>query len=781
MDTVIGDLRLAIRQLVRKPAFTLTAVLTLAIGMGVNTVAFTVVNGLLFSGSAVSGHPDLVRVFATPGGDEGGYVSVPDFQRFADASKSAIDLAAEGRSAVSWRHDGTSETAWVLYVTNNYFSMVDVKPIAGPATAKAIALHGGDQPAAVIGERFWRDKLGARSIAGLTLRMNDTDVSVAGVLPNSYTGPAGIYSPDIWLPLDDLRLFGAPPRMFARDSRWLYIFGRMTNDATVPQVRSLLESASVEMARDWPDTHKDRGVVVRTLGEGNSELRGLTIGASIGMGIIGMVLLLACFNVANLLLARAVERERDMGLRAALGAKPSRLIRLVVTEGFVLAVVSGALALLLAWWTQSLVGAFAIPIEEPQHLNLAPNINVVGFVLLLILIAGVLPGLWPAIASARIDLVRVLGSQGGTATGGRPSRLRKGLVGAQIAGSTAFLALSALFVQSFSFLSTNDYGFAKDQLIIAEVSPSTQGYDAARTARYFDQVMARIAALPGISSVALADRAPFFIGFNHITEVGDQKIATYAVSPDYFKTMGIGLVFGRALSASDASTDVIVNGLLADKLSGSPFTVVGITAKTHTRGLDRESPTLYRPIAPKDYEAGMSIIVRTASEATPFVRSVIEAAHSVDPNISMETVQTMSQRMEVPLWPFHTVSWMFSICGGLALLMATVGLTGMVIHSVNRRMREFGVRMSVGATSKDLMMDVLRGSTSLLLPGLVAGLLLSAAGARVIQYVFIGVNVLNPLTYAAVALLECAIVITACLPPAIRASRVDPLVALRAE
>ena len=272
-----------------------------------------------------------------------------------------------------------------------------------------------------------------------------------------------------------------------------------------------------------------------------------------------------------------------------------------------------------------------------------------------------------------------------------------------------------------------------------------------------------------------------------MTTIGEQKIPTYAVGPNYFKTMGIGLVMGHEFSTASAPNDVIVNPAFAKATArqalhtddGHDLAVVGITAKSYTRGLDR--PAIYVPLSAEAFESEVTIIARTNGEATPLLRSVLDAAHEVDPNIAMLSVKTMAQRMEVQLWPFHTASWMFSICGGLALLMSTVGLSGMVIHAVNQRTREFGVRMSVGATSRDLMVDVLKGSTALLLPGLIAGVILSAAGAQVIRVVFVGVNVLNPATYLAVAALECLIVIVACLPPAVRASRVDPLIALRSE
>jgi predicted permease len=803
MATLLNDLRIACRQLGRRPAFTATAVLTLAIGMGVNTVAFTVVNALLFKDSAISGHPDIGRVATTPGGDEGGYGSLPDYQRFADATRGSLDLAAEGRSSLAWRHDGTADTAWVLFVSPNYFSMMDAPVIAGRLT---VAPGQGGAPAVVIGERFWREKLGAPSLAGLTLRLNDTEVSVAGVISGKFTGPAGIYSPDVWLPLDEVALFGASAELQARETRWLFFFGRLAADANAAKVQGQLDGASAAMARDWPESHRERGARFRLLSEGNSELRSIATGAAIGMGLIGLVLLLACFNVANLLLARAVERERDMGIRTALGARPSRLLRLVVTEGFVIAALAGGLSLLLAWWTQSLVSTFAIPIEEPQHLDFTPDLTVLAFIAAIVVIAGVLPGLWPALSAARVDVLRVLGAQGGNAASGRPSPLRRWLVGAQIAGSTAFLALAALLIQSFSYLGDAPMGFARDHLVVAELHPASNGYDGEASRRYVDALLERTRALPDVTGVAIADRAPFFIGFERETPVWPDggtcdaaacpTVATLAAGPSYFDTMGIPLVAGREFSPADTDTAVIVNGAFARQQwpdgrgvgetvriggRGATVTVVGVTSKHQTRGLDRERPTMYFPIAREHYEGALTVVVRTAGAPSLLVRPFTEAAREVDPKVSLLAVKTMAQRMAVQLWPFRTVSWLFSICGSLALLLGTVGLASVIIHAVSQRRREFGVRVAIGATPRDLIADVLLGGARLLVPGLIVGLVLAAGLARLAHVALIGVNVLNPLSYLAVALLQCVIVALACIAPALRASRVDPLVALRAE
>lgn len=802
MAVLAQDLKLAVRTLWRRPAFTLTAVLTLAIGMGVNAVAFTVVNGLLFRGPAMNAPDDLGRIIPTPGGDESGYASIPEFERFKEATSGVLDLAAEGRSSLAWQQDGATETAWVLFVSSNYFSIVTAQPIAGRVD---ISRGTGERPSVLIGERFWRSRLREASLAGLTLRLNNVDVNVAGVLPRPFHGPSGIYSPDVWISLDELTRFNTSPALQKRDQRWLFLLGRVAPATNVPAVQGRLDTAAATMARDWADSHRDRGARFRRFQEGNGELRGLTTGAAIAMSIIGLVLLLACFNVANLLLARAVERERDMAVRAAIGAGPTRLVRLVVTEGMVLAVLAGAAAFVIASWTQVLVGSFAIPIEQPQFIDVTPDRRVLVFIGFLVVIAGVLPGVWPAVTAARIDIVRVLASQGANLASGKPNPMRRWLVAAQVAGSTAFLAIAALLAQTYGRLALADLGFDRDQLVVAEFEPASHGYRAEESQRYVEAFGDRVRALPGVTSVAIADRVPFFIGFERVTPISTirscerddcPKIATMKVGSGYFTTTGIPLASGREFDGNSAGREVIINQPLARQLwpdrgalgealwigdRGQRATVVAITATTQTRSLNREQPTLYVPLDRNGYEGPVSLIAHSNVAPETLVRPIIDAAHEVDDKVALLSVKTMEQRLAVPLWPFRTVRWLFSICGTLALILATVGVAGVVIHAVNRRLREFGVRMSVGATPRDLLLDVLGGSAKLLVPGVIAGTVLAALVARLLQAAFYGVSVLNPLTYVAVALVEVAVVLLACISPAIRAARIDPLIALRSE
>jgi predicted permease len=573
---------------------------------------------------------------------------------------------------------------------------------------------------------------------------------------------------------------------------------------SVAEVQGRIDAAVAGMRQDWPDTHKDRGARFRLRDEGNSELTGLRAAAIVAMGIIGLVLLLACFNVANLLLARAVEREREIGIRAAMGARPLRLVRLVLIEGLVIATLAGAAALVVAFWTQSIAGSFAIPVDTPQHVELRPDWTVVAFTFALVLVAGTLPGLWPALAAARVNVLHVLRSTSGQAAGGRPSRLGRWLIAAQIAGSTAFLAIAALFIQSYVRLADTDLGFDWHHLLVADFAPASHGYDADRSARYADALLERTRALPGVTAAALAARAPFFVGFNQRASLSSTgkpcepgtcpQVTTMTVGPGYFQAIGVALEAGREFRSGGSPSEVIVNQSLARQHwpagrgiggtlrlgdRGLVVTVVGITARAHTRALDREQPTVYLPFTTDALGDNLSLIVRTAGPPASLVRPLRDAAQALDPDVAMQSVKTMEERVAVQLWPFRTISWLFSICGVLALILGATGLTAVVAYAVNRRVKEFGVRMSMGATPRDLALDVLRGSAALLVPGVVIGSFLAAGGAQLVQAAFVGVNVLNPLTYLVVALIEGAVVVVACLAPALRASRVDPLVALR--
>jgi predicted permease len=811
MDTLRQDLRLAWRQLSARPAFTTAAILTLAIGMGVNAVAFSIVNALLLKRSAAHDVPGVGRILLPGGVDDEGNASLIELERIAAATRGALTVAGEARLSVAWHHDNVTEPAWVLFVSDQYFSMVDAPVIAGRLAVEPAA---GGAPAVVIGERFWRERLRSRPIAGLTLRLNNVEVSVSGVLPTTFRGPSGLYAPEVWLPLADRSLFGLQAAFEPRDARLLFLMARLAPGVSAPEVQARLDAAAADMAREWPETHRGRTALFRSFGDGNAELRAIRPVAAVVMGIIGLVLLLACFNVASMLLARGVDREREIGIRTALGARPARLTRMMMTEGLLLATAAGGLTVAVASWAQTLVGAFAMPVPSPQHLDLSPDRTIVVFIAALVLIAGVVPGLWPAIASTRVNVSRTLAAQGGSLVSGRPSMLGRRLVTAQIAGSTAFLSVAALAVQLYASAAAFDLGFERERLVVAGVEPFLQGYDRARADVYVARLLERTRSLPGVVDAAVADRVPFYIGYTRTTAVapanGDcrvescPEVATFGIGDGLFRTMSRPLRAGREFGPATGQTrEVIVNETFArqwwpsgDGLGATlrlgpestPHIVIGIVGDIRQRlGMGRaaqpdqnDRPTLFVPLAASDERTGFTIVARTAGPAASIVQPMLDAAGHVDRNLPVLYIQTMAQRMEVPLWPFKTLRGLFAVCGLLALVLATVGLAGVVSHAVSRRIREFGVRVAIGAAPRDLVIDVIRSGAAMLVPGLMIGLTLAVAAARLGTLLFADLDPWNVPVYVGVAAVQSSVVVVACLAPALRAARVDPMIALRA-
>src|SRR6185503_10386320 len=371
--------------------------------------------------------------------------------------------------------------------------------------------------AVVVSERFWRERLGAGPLAGRTLALNGRLFSIAGVIPDGFQGPGGLYEPDLWLPLERLDLLGLPPLLTSRDEPWLTVAGRMKPGVSPAQAQADLRGVMSQLALAYPSSNTGRSITFTPVSEGVPELRGLARVAWIGMAVVGIVLLIACFNVAGLLLARASERQREMGVRIALGASRARILRQLVTEGVILAILSGAAALILSGWSADLLSAFSLPSPIPQRLHIVLDSHLVRFTLMLVAIAGVTPALKPAFQATRADIVNVIRRQ--RAIGANPSRARNLFVVAQVAGSTLFLAAALLFVRSFWNSAAFEPGFDTAHSLVLELNPTAFGYDQTRSQRFFDALVDRLRNVPGIEQAALADRAPFSIGFPRNVDV----------------------------------------------------------------------------------------------------------------------------------------------------------------------------------------------------------------------------------------------------------------------
>jgi len=804
MDTLLSDLRLAFRQIGRRPGISLVAILALAIGLGINTVAFSTVNAFLFrprAGFDVEG-AGRIQVSGVATGEEG--LSIEEFDRLTAGTSGALDTAVEGRTSLAWTHDGTSETVWALMVSRAYFPVLETRPLVGRL------LDGTDipsAPAAVVSERFWREQLKAASLDTLRLAFNGVDVPVAGVLPDSFEGPGGLYAPQVWLPYEARQTLRLPSRFERTGERWLGMIGRVRPGASIAEVNARLETAGAALAHEQPDRYRRWRARFTLLAERVDEVRTLAWFAAAGMAAVSLVLLIACFNVANLLMARAVERQREVAIRAAVGASRWRLVRQHVTEGVVLASLAGIAAVVVAMWSQRLVSGFAVPIAEPQRLNVQPDWRVIGFAALASLVAGVLPALGPALHAVRLDLVRALSSQGAFGSGGRVTAARHALMFVQIAGSVAFLTIAAMLVQSFAWAGSADPGFETTRAIVMRVDLASQGYDAVRAKATIDRVIERLQGTPGIDRAAAATTLPFYIGYPRLTDValgqqacasgGCPRVDTYGIAPGYFQAMRVPMVRGREFDAVSPPDAVVINETFADRwfASGDPVgqvirtgaggelrTVVGVARNTAQRSLfERPAPALYLPLGSGDYETGVSIVASTIGPAGPLVRAAESAVRDVDSRLAAESIMTMRDRLELPRWPMKVGSLFFTACGAMALLLATIGLIAVVSHAVTQRTREFGVRIAVGATRWQLMRDVTLSTLRVVGPGVAAGLVAAGLLARSLRIVLVGIDASRAWVYVGIAVLHVAIAILACAAPARRASRVDPLIALRSE
>lgn len=806
MDAFRLDLKQAARTLFRRPGFTALAVLTLAIGIGVNTVAFSGVNALLFKPIDVEDRDRTGWILTKAPGNPHGSTTLPDFRDLARAGGAFEAVAAEGRLPVSVRLDGRSDQAWAMVVSANYMQVLGERPELGRLFVDG-DLNGPELPA-LVSYRFWNDRLGGGdSVAGRAIVVNGRSFSVAGVIREGFQGPGGLYEPDLWLPLERIDALNGPAALQGRGTPWLTVVGRLREGVSAAQAEGELRTAFEQLALDHPSTNKERSAAWYPMAGDHPELAAIAPFAWLALAVVGLVLLIACFNVASLLLARTAERRRDIGVRAALGATRRRIVRQLIVEGMILAALSGVAALVLAHWSADLLAAFSLPSPIPQRLHLGVDARLIAFTAALVAIAGVLPALLPALQATRGDLFHSM--KLAPAGAGRPSRARTVFVVAQVAGSTLFLATALLFLRSFTNLATFDPGFDTARTVVLELNPATYGYTAERSRTFFGQLRERIAAVPGVQHVALADRVPFYVGYPRAVEIstdgsdcsaaGCREAIEYAVSPRHFAALGIPLRAGRDFDEADerVGNAVIVSEHLAAQYwpgdsamgktvrigkQGQQAEVVGIAADIKHRNMrEAAKAILYRPLQESDFAGGATVIVRTIGDPLPLVGPIQDQVQALEPALPARSGKTMAQRMEMPLWPARTLAGFLSICGGLALVLATVGLFGVTYYAVNQRTREFGIRVALGATPRKVMSLVLREGLLLSAPGVAIGVLGSLMAARLMGSALFGVSPGDPVTFAATAAIQMAVALLACAAPAYQATKADPIVALRQE
>ena len=802
MDSVLADLRYAVRNIVRRPGFSALAVLTLAVGIGINAVAFTAVNALLFHPFVFKGVDRLGWIMLASPDNPYGQLSYAELAHLKKHSRAFDALSGQGRIPLAMLVNGRAEQVWTLMVSDDYFRALDTRPAAGRLLGPADST--GDDLAVVVSHEFWQRRLGGESIAGRTMTIANRQVSVIGVAPDGFQGPGGVYAPEIYVPLEKADAFGLPERLRTNQERWLGAFARLAAGSTAPQAHADLAALSAQL----PPPHDPRDIRERKLGffpmrEGHPEVRGMAPFVWIAMGIVGMVLLIACFNVAGLLLARAAERQREIGIRTALGAGRLRIIRQLVTEGLVLAALSGAAALAAAAWSGTLLEVFSLPAPIPQRLNLQVDGRLVLFTGMMVILAGVLPGLLPALQATRRNLVATM-RLGGVGDG-RPSKTRSAFVAAQIAGSTLFLAMSLLVVRSFWNANTVAMGFNTNQLVVAQFQPAQYGLEGAQAESFARELAERVAASPGLT-VSVGDRAPFTVGFPRAEIVSTATLdcavvsckptVFYATDARHLEALALPLRAGRTFTDRElkAGGAIVINDAMAHRLwpaqsplgqvvklgvAGTRAEVVGVAGDIAPGYSGRSAePTFYKPIASEGFD-NFALVVRTTGTEAAAITTIRDAAHAIAPALPINSIASMNERLELQMWPRRTAAGFLVICGGLALLLATVGLFGVTYFTVRQRTREFGIRVALGARPADVIRQVMREGVWLAVPGAAAGLVLAFVAARLAARMLLGVSPGDPVSLSATAAIEIAVALAACALPAYRAAQADPIIALR--
>jgi predicted permease len=823
MNTVLQDLRYGWRMLWKTPAATSIIVVTLALGIGANTYVFSLINGYLLRPLAVP-HPQEIAVLAARKAGDSPFLfnfSYPDFVDFRKQSAPVADVFAYQMSLAGISADNKADQFFLNYVTGNYFSALGVKPLLGRLVLPSEEDQPGEQPVLVLGYSYWQKRFGGDPhVIGKQVKVNGKSASIIGVVPKTFHGVFWIMEMDAYLPLSSgAALEATSSPLTDRNIRNFRLLGRLKPGVSFSQAQASVDVIAARLARQYPATDQDVSVHVYREQLARPQPMGANIAliaAAFFLGLAVLLLLLTCMNVANIMLARATVRRREMGLRAALGAGRSRLIRQVLTETLLLGFLGGATGIVLGIWLNPGNLRFAGS-SLPISIDFRFDWNVFAYAFGASLLTGILVGLWPALRTSRTDLNSVL-QEGGRSdsSGAGRHRVRNFLVAAQVAGSLTLLIIAGLFVRSVQRAGAVRLGIDPDHVLNVNLDPHQIGYDEARSKDFYRRLETRVRALPGVQSTSFAFGVPMGmvsevnLGYVSIESQqlanGQQAPSIFFnnVDPNYFATMRVPLLRGRVFTEFDdekAPPVAIVNQTMADKFwpkqdplgkrftlsnPGSPtqvLQIVGLTATgKYTFIAEGATPFFYVPMQ-QNYTSAHALQIRSSVPPESLIKPVQNEIHALDPDLPITEVVTMEQVVAGTngLQVFQVGARAAGLLGAISLILATVGVYGVVSFAAVQRTREIGIRMALGGTPRDVLRLLLRQGVGMVTAGLGVGLVAALGISRLMTGLLIGVSPSDPLTYLSVALLLSAIALLACWAPARRATRVDPGIALRYE
>jgi predicted permease len=824
MEALLRDIRYGFRSLTRARGFSLVAIVTIALGIGVNSTIFSLVSAVLFRPLPVDAPEELVNIYghsATSSTHDTN--SYPNFVDYYEQTETLSGLMGYTNFFANLSIAGSSELVIGELVTRDYFQVLGVQPAMGRAFAPDEFVAVGAAPVAILSQPFWQTRFGADpNVVGETLRLNGITYTVVGVAPEGFGGMMPAVSAQMWVPITMVEevepmgnqrgAMGGPgaSRLERRRAHFLWLKGRMNPGVSVDQVRAEFETMAARLEAQYPDTNELERVTVLLSNDVaiNPDLDSAVAPAGmVLLGAVGLVLLVACANLANMMLARSASRQRELAVRQTLGAGSNRLVRQMLTESMMLAVAGGVVAMGLAYLLAGLIARFQPPLPIDIELNVSPDWRVLLFTLGVAGLTGIAFGLVPALRASRPDLVPALKGSG---EGDGPRRwlsLRNALVVGQVAVSVVVLVAGALLARSLGAASRVDMGYDVDRVAYLSLALEMNGYNAEEAGALLELGKLRLEALPQVEAVGLASRLPMELnnnGFGVYID-GHQESNTSppymidgaSVDESYFAALGLDVIAGRGILESDREGPArvaVVTQTMADRYwpgqdpigqefrsgwEGEPRRIVGVVQdyKVDTPG---ESPTPYIHIPMSRETVYGGFLIRTTPPALPSVGAFERELRALDPELVFLGTGTLREHADVRLFPILAGAWLIGVFGVLALILASVGLYGVVSYSVSRRSREIGIRKALGAESTWVVGMVLRQGMTLVGVGAVLGVVLAAVSARFLSSVlFVGAFDLASFGLACTAL--AAVAAVANWIPARRASRVDPMVAVKAQ
>ncbi len=824
MTTLLQDLRYGIRMLAKNPGFTVVAVLTLALGIGANTAIFTIVNAVLLNPLPVADASRLVQLDTTDkkttvalGNATRLGISFPNYEDYARQASVFSGLAAFQPTGLTLSGGEKPKLFQGYLVTANYFDVLGVNAMLGRTFRPDEDQHPGGDGVAVLSYGLWsREFGGARDVLGRRLNLNGTSYTVIGVTPPQFKGTLLFASADqIWIPVSMHRqvLAGFIEANF-QERRFLDFtaIGRLRAGVSERQAESAVETVASRLEQQYPKENQGRGGTLSPIADASLGINlhdQVARAGEVLMGIVGLVLLIACVNLANLLLAQTARREKELCLRAALGAGSGRLVRQSLTESLLLSLVGGAVGLIIGYWGRSVLWSYRPAFLQQTDLALSLDGRVLAFTFAIAVLTAILFGMVPAWKVSRPNLMDVLntGGRSGSMAWGR-SRFRQALVVSEVALALVTLVGAGLFLRSLRYAQGLDPGFESKKLFVIGVDLGSQHYDQDHGEQYYRDAIERAGSSPGVQSAAVASNFPLGGGLARtiFLEGQDEKSGKRGtltslndVSSGYFQTVGIPLLRGRAfndLDRKETKPVAIVNHAMAkhfwpgENPLGKRFhffgetqllEVVGEVADSWQFGVAEDpQPVAYMPIT-QDYSPFGVLDVRTAGNPSAVIPSVREQVQSIDRNLAFIAVNTIGELLDQGLWAPRMGAMLLGVFGLLALLLATVGIYGVLSYSVSQRTQEVGIRMALGATSRTVLGLVVGQGMLLVAIGVGIGLAGSWGLARLLASLLFGVKTSDPATFAVVSLVLAVAAFVATYIPARRATKVDPITALRYE